>query len=251
MMKCIKCKKLLPDDKFVCPDCGTVMIPRYIAERDEYSCRADNSFFRKNLSASDENVIGFEDGTSFISDLGLGRYFPKELLLPDTVTRICDHAFYNCCTKSIALPKYLREIDSFAFADSMLESIKIPEYVVRIGEGAFENCQSLKSIELPDSLTGIGRYAFEGCCALKSITIPESVVRIEEEAFENCFALRSVTVPRSVKHVDALLFSCCCEMETIRLPYDCRILQINRTPSSYEDEEVNTFLNCTAEIIRY
>ena len=54
-----------------------------------------------------------------------------EVVIPDEVTSIGMHAFYNC---------------------SSLISVTIPEGVKKIGEGAFYGCSSLTSITIPKAI---------------------------------------------------------------------------------------------------
>ena len=73
-------------------------------------------------------------------------------------------------------------------------SIEIPPMylekpVTSIGEGAFEDCESLKSIVIPNSVTSIGKRAFSYCSSLTSIVIPDGVTSIGEVAFEGCKSL--------------------------------------------------------------
>ena len=70
-------------------------------------------------------------------------------IIPNTVTRIKDHAFMYC---------------------NELKTIVIPESVKHIGESAFYDCRNLESVTLPSSLKTIGEDAFLGCIKLKNIT---------------------------------------------------------------------------------
>lgn len=118
----------------------------------------------------------------------------KDLVIPGSVTSICDYAFRYC---------------------SGLTSVTIPSSVMSIGEGAFSGCTGLKKVEvndiaawckiefgdfysnplfyaqhlymrgteikdlvIPNGINGIGDYAFSGCNSLTSVTIPSSVTSI-------------------------------------------------------------------------
>lgn len=70
------------------------------------------------------------------------------LTIPDSVTSIGIHAFYDC---------------------SSLTSITIPNSVTSIGNYAFYGCSSLTSITISDSVTSIGNYAFRYCSSLSTI----------------------------------------------------------------------------------
>ncbi len=81
-------------------------------------------------------------------DLYLNGELLKELVIPNTVSEIKDHAFAGC--RSIV-------------------SVKIPTGVETIGKGAFSYCTSIISVELPQSMTNIGSGAFWGCEKLVEI----------------------------------------------------------------------------------
>ena len=115
----------------------------------------------------------------------------KSVMIPDTVTRIGDCAFFGCKNlETITLPSNLTEIGEYAFYGcEKLTSIVIPNSVVEIGQAAFECCKSLKTITLPASLTKIGISQFYYCYALETIIVPGNCVEffkktlIEQGAF--------------------------------------------------------------------
>ena len=93
-------------------------------------------------------------------------------------------------------------------------SIEIPPMylekpVTSIGEGAFEDCESLKSIVIPNSVTSIGEWAFQGCESLTSIVIPDGVTSIGDFAFAFCKSLTSIVIPNSVTSIGNFAFGEC------------------------------------------
>ena len=133
-----------------------------------------------NLVVSYDYLVseyGFDPSIDVSSGSGTGSILENysdgaKLILPDTVTKIGDRAFYG---------------------NMDLVSITIPSSVTSIGSDAFYNCASLTSVtfESGSQLTSIGNYAF-GHTGLTSITIPSSVTSIGNEAFMYCDDLRNV-----------------------------------------------------------
>lgn len=79
-----------------------------------------------------------------------GCYNIENIILPDTLITIGDHAFSGC--------------------DS-LKNVNISDGVTTIGDQAFNGCENLTSIVVPNSVTMIGEDAFGGC-RLESLTVP-------------------------------------------------------------------------------
>lgn len=93
-----------------------------------------------------------------------------------TVTEIPDGdystgAFLKSAYTEIILPNTLKKIGNYAFYYSSLTSINIPNGVTSIGRSAFSNCSSLTSITIPNSVTSIGEVFFVNCMSLETATI--------------------------------------------------------------------------------
>lgn len=84
--------------------------------------------------------------------------------LPNTVTTICDNAFYN----------------------SYFTQIKLSDGLKNISRSSFANCNNLNEINIPNSVEMIDSYAFNNCKNLKTIVIPNGVKTINSNAFKNC-----------------------------------------------------------------
>ena len=169
-----------------------------------------------------------------------------DLVIPEGVTSIPDHLFYNC---------------------KALTSVVIPDSVIHIGESAFNRCSSLKSITVGNSVKSVDESAFYGCddaiyteyksvkyvgdaqnpyviligaidrklstyeihpdtkviaarafavCNnMTSITIPEGVVGIGEFAFTECYSLTSIVIPESVVRIFEYTFSHCTALKNV------------------------------------
>ncbi len=138
------------------------------------------------------------DGVLFTYDLKTLVMFPCRktgtYVIPDSVTRIEDHAFNGCF---------------------YLSNIIIPDSVTEIGEYAFDGCDGLTSIVIPASVTVIGRCAFSGCENLTSIVIPDGIDIIDDQTFSYCEKLKSITIPASVTQIESMSFDDCDELTDV------------------------------------
>lgn len=98
----------------------------------------------------------------YADNLYLNGNLITDLVIPNTVTKINKHAFYNC---------------------ESLKSVTIPDSVKTIGEDAFSSCSSLEFVDLGNSLASIDNDAFSLCSSLKDIIIPTTLTNIGSYSF--------------------------------------------------------------------
>lgn len=103
----------------------------------------------------------------------------KSIIIPNSVTRIGQSAFY-CCggLLSINLPSSLEVIDNNAFAECLnIKSVEIPNSVKQIGSWAFYNCYMLQEFIISDGpeLLEISRLALKNAGYQWSLYIGRSI----------------------------------------------------------------------------
>lgn len=105
--------------------------------------------------------------------------------LGEGLTRISESAFEDCENlKSIVIPQSVTKIEQHAFSRSGLTAITIPKSVGTIELDAFYDCKNLKSVEISNGVHTIENYAFKNCSGLTSITLPSSLSTIGYQAFD-------------------------------------------------------------------
>ncbi|MBR2231168.1 MAG: leucine-rich repeat domain-containing protein [Prevotella sp.] len=157
--------------------------------------------------------ITFYDSSS--NPLGYARHLYmngeeiKDLVIPNSVTSIRDHAFRNCIgLTSVTIPNSVTSIGSYAFYNcSGLTSVHITDLAawckiafdyesnpLEYAHHLFLNGKEIKDLVIPNFVTTIGSSAFRACTNLTSVTIPNSVTSIGGAAFAGCTNLTSVHI---------------------------------------------------------
>lgn len=144
----------------------------------------------------------------------------EEIILPESVSRIGDEAFFGASIKQIAIPKNVSSIGNYAFyacssltdievetenifyssedgvlydkqktklicCPSQKEDIVIPETVHEIGAASFGCCDRLTMLVLPNHVTSIGEEAFAWAENLSYLYVPDSVTEIGRAALSS------------------------------------------------------------------
>ena len=179
-------------------------------------------------------------GTQIPESFFSGLKHLEEVILPDSVVEISNHAFSHCtslktvklpndleiiaqnafgyCTslKQIDLPQKLTLIGEMAFIESGLESVSIPSG--EIGNNSFSNCTSLKSLYIGSGVTRIGVGAFSSS-GLTVADMADGVEYIGDSAFAYCRSLTKLAIPGSVSYVGEHLLTLCEQLQSLTVPY--------------------------------
>lgn len=106
-------------------------------------CKLDFSNGKSNPLAYNANLI-------------LNGETVTDLVIPETIDKINEYAFYGSTIKSLIVNDNIKSIGACAFSESkLLQSAKLSNNVANIGSGAFMNCSALASINIPDVLQTI------------------------------------------------------------------------------------------------
>ncbi len=185
-----------------------------------------------------------------------------DVVIPNTVTKIQDQAFYQCKgITSVDIPDSVTSIGYRAFGECRaLTTVTMADSVETMGTQVFWNCSSLQNVTLSGSLKRLPSYTFDGCAALTTLTIPEgievigdyafevsglteitfpeSLTTVENGAFFNCSQLGSVVFPKSVSSIGVDLFMYCTKLETVTIenPY-CTIYDKDASIANGKDGE--------------
>lgn len=132
--------------------------------------------------------ISFADNVLFYYAKNLylnNQLLSGELKIPEGVTNIGSYTFanYNKLT-NVIIPNSVEKIENNAFYNCSLTSVVIGNGVTSIGKSAFQK-SGLKTVVLGDNVKIINESAFSGC-SLQKIIIPKNVTEIETNAFDSC-----------------------------------------------------------------
>ena len=116
-----------------------------------------------------------------------------DVVIPDSVTKIGDRAFYNNTTiESVTIPSSVAEIGSNAFgACSNLATINFSsdENLKTIGDDAFMNT-AVESLSIPEGVETIGDTALYGT-NLKSVFLPSTLTKLGNSSVSGAFSSSS------------------------------------------------------------
>lgn len=171
-----------------------------------------------------------------------GKIWLTDILLPDSLEKINNNAFYGCTrlTGTLQLPEtiinfgeysmYGTNFDTVLFANdvsvgahafencSSLEFIS-SEFITSIGLQAFNGCKSLKRFLTSEKLKSLATSAFSKCSSLSEVVLTEGLEMIKEYAFDGCSMLTDISFPLSLKNISYSVFRGCNSLTDFYAPW--------------------------------
>nr|MCR5564705.1 leucine-rich repeat domain-containing protein [Gammaproteobacteria bacterium] len=135
------------------------------------------------------------------------------LILPNTITTIGNHAFDNCQVlvlhdtneNTSYLPSELTSIGEYAFYNNnALDYVVIPQKVATVGTYAFAECDSLLFVDFRNNILGSFMFYNDGSLKYVNLASPTS---IPQSAFELCSSLDIIEIPSTVTILGARAFA--------------------------------------------
>lgn len=154
---------------------------------------------------------------AFFTD-GMGlfwlAYDCKRIVVKEGITSISANAFAGLSVTSVVLPQTVTSIGNHAFYEcTSLTDINIPSSVTYVDEYAFEDCSSLPVI---DGLRYAGSVLVEATDATRtSYSIKSGTRFIASNAFLSCTELTDIDIPSSVISIGAGAFMECDKLPVI------------------------------------
>lgn len=143
--------------------------------------------FDNTIADNQEKVVKIPEN---VTEIERSAYCERSdihnIIIPDTVTRIRDHAFAKSSIKHVIWPLNASEVST----------------------STFYQCANLEWINLPEGVTEIYDYAFLGCTKLQYVIIPPTVAYVGENVFANCNRLLEIHVPESLRDKGKDVFKC-------------------------------------------
>ena len=199
---------------------GDIYIDDSFVRNAVYSYTTPSSIMAMNIQKSGNdmyvNTIYDEAVADTYATQMITRTFTSDpFIIPDNITKIGSHAFYNASSLSQVYGPYITSIGSSAFHNNRgLYNVSFPR-LTNMDGFAFSYCQNLLSFDAP-FLSTVGSYAFASCYRLQTVSMPEART-IGSYAFQSCSSLAAAIFP-SVSTVYQYAFTSCSNLSSISFP---------------------------------
>ena len=226
---------------------GIVYIPTSLADRK--CCVADYNPGVNNRDVSIPSTVTYQGVELIVGDIMPHAFYKNELAeamalenkgmvgesafedcnnlarveIPQSITRIEDHAFRNCTALTDAF-FFDREtqlpLGAQLFAECPLDTLYLGakiEYISEASESTSPFCgnKSLKTVIITDVETDIYDYEFYGCSGLEMAVVGDGVERIGRWTFSGCSSLKNFTFGSNVSTIGEEAFSDCTAVTNI------------------------------------
>ncbi len=127
----------------------------------------------------------------------------EEIILPESLTAICEGALAGTPLRSLTIPAAVSVIEPYALSGcTALETIEGGSALRVIGEGAMRRCTALRSVPFPSTLDSIGPSALRGSAIVSAdLSRCTRLASIGEWAMSGCLSLESISLPGNMRNI--------------------------------------------------
>ena len=209
-------------------------------------------------TALDEIIL--PQGLEIIESFAFGNASPSagnlavksnvsEVVIPDSVVSIGEHAFANRDNlKTLVMSENIEHIAKYAFSgtawyeaqpegcicfnDLLYEykgdfpegtTFTVPLFIKKISENAFAGKKGLKKIVIPDGVILDGGNIFDRCTSLEEAVLPSDLKELPDGTFSNT-GLKSITLPDGLEAIGKNAFSGATNLKSITLPDSLEVI---------------------------
>lgn len=227
------------------------------------------------------NVIDGHVVTKIAEEAFAGNETLQSVYIPDSVTSIGDHAFYNCfnlvevegAASAIYVGQEILEgtqwqascetdlavLSGRIAVDVIYEnaSVVIPDGVEVLADCLFLENETVVQVEMPKSVLYVGNSCFACCTALADVHLSSGLRQIRDSAFYECTALELAEFPNTLISIGNQAFYGCTAIDSISFSNglrtigdsafeSCTALRLLVLPLSLTSIGNSAFSNCTA-----
>ena len=173
----------------------------------------------EKYNGNEKNVVIPETVTKILDEAFKGCKTVEKIVMPSSVTSLGKGVFRDCSElKAITLSSNIRHISECSIMNcDSLSVVSLPEGVQTVEKMAFYGCKELQKIVLPDTLYSIGDYAFTDCKRIQSVLLPSRLETFGYSSFHNCISLKILNIPQTVHRITGYAFFGCKGLESISI----------------------------------
>ena len=173
------------------------------------------------------------------------EYKGKDYVLPHSVRRIEDYAFYQADIESITFNHWITAVTDSAFKCSNVKKVDLG-HVKKIGKEAFAYCyylnevifheegitieaiafymtKNLKKMYIPEN-SSIGFFAF-GYSGIQTLIMGENATLAAEGAFSNCYDLQVINLQEGMEELENSTFEQCFDLQKLYIPKTLQFIE--------------------------
>ena len=162
-----------------------------------------------------------------------GVLLEGDIVIPEGITRIGNHAFENYrYITSVSFPHDMEYIGDYAFSGCLgLSGVSFAGDVAAFGNHTFSGCENITNIDLGNDLTKTGYYMFADGCTIQKLVIPSNVKQIDNGSFARC-DVKELVISEGVERIHSEAFENI--NIAIHIPKSVKVIQFSAFATKHE-----------------